>query len=90
MVSQIPLDLYWRLDDTQIDEICDYYESKDTSLEEMRTELQEIYEAMKIRNIPSSVIDKEKVFIKLSEAMQNHTAYIAPEQPDDVSFADQY
>lgn len=91
MVSQIPLDLYWRLDDTQIDEICDYYESKDTSLEEMRTELQEIYEAMKIRNIPSSVIDKEKVFIKLSEAMQGYAApYVAPEQPDDYSFASQY
>lgn len=92
MVSQIPLDLYWRLDDTQIDEICDYYENKDASLEEMKTELQKIYEAMKIRNIPSSVIDKEKIFIKLSEAMQDHAApCVAPEQPDNyASFANQY
>lgn len=91
MVSQIPLDLYWRLDDTQIDKICDYYENKDVSLEEMKTELQKIYEAMKIRNIPSSVIDKEKVFSKLLEAMQGHAApCVAPEQPDNYSFASQY
>lgn len=90
MVTQIPIDLYWRLNDDQIDKICEYYETKGVSLEAMKTELQTAYENTNVKFIPSNVIDGEKVFSKLSEAMQNHTAYIAPEQPDDVSFADQY
>ena len=90
MVTQIPLDLYWRLNDDQIDKICGYYENKGVSLEAMKQELQTAYENINVKFIPSNVIDGEKVFSKLSEAMQNHTAYVAPEQPDDVSFADQY
>ena len=90
MVTQIPIDIYWRLNDDQIDKICEYYETKGVSLEAMKTELQTAYENTNVKFIPSNVIDGEKVFSKLSEAMQNHTAYVAPEQPDDVSFADQY
>lgn len=91
MVTQIPIDLYWRLNDDQIDKICEYYETKGVSLEAMKTELQNAYENTNVKFIPSNVIDGEKVFSKLSEAMQGHAApCVAPEQPDDYSFASQY
>jgi hypothetical protein len=72
MVTQIPLDLYWRLNDDQIDKICDYYETADMSLEAMKAELLGAYQSINIKNIPSSTLDSDAVFCKLWEAMQTH------------------
>lgn len=91
MVSQIPIDLYWRLTDDQIDKLCDYYENKGVSLEEMKTELKNTYETLEIENVPSNIINGEKILSKLLEVVQNQTTpYVAIEQPDDYSFANKY
>jgi plasmid replication initiation protein len=72
MVTQIPLDLYWRLTDEQVDKICDYYENAGVSLESMKTELSGAYQTINIKNVQSSVMGGDAVFYKLWEAMQTH------------------
>lgn len=72
MVTQIPLDLYWRLNDDQIDKICDYYENAGMSLEAMKAEIFGAYQTINIKNVQSSVMGGDAVFYKLWEAMQTH------------------
>lgn len=72
MVTQIPLDLYWRLTDEQVDKICDYYENAGVSLEAMKTELSGVYQTINIKNVQSSVMGSEAVFCQLWETMQTH------------------
>ena len=72
MVTQIPLDLYWRLTDEQVDKICDYYENAGVSLESMKTELFGAYQTINVKNVQSSAMGSDAVFYKLWEAMQTH------------------
>ena len=72
MVTQIPLDLYWRLTDEQVDKICDYYENAGMSLEAMKAEIFGAYQTINIKNVQSSVMGGDAVFYKLWEAMQTH------------------
>lgn len=90
MVTQIPLDIYWRLNDDQIDKICDYYETADMSLEAMKAELLGAYQSINIKNIPSSTLDSDAVFCKLWEAMQTHPVPQAPEKEDLRRWWDNY
>ena len=82
MVTQIPLDLYWRLTDEQVDKICDYYENAGVSLEAMKTELSGAYQTINIKNVQSSVMGSDAVFCKLWEAMQTHPVPQTPEKED--------
>ena len=82
MVTQIPLDLYWRLTDEQVDKICDYYENAGMSLEAMKSELLGAYQSINIKNIPSSTLDSAAVFCQLWEAMQTHPVPQTPEKED--------
>ena len=82
MVTQIPLDLYWRLTDEQVDKICDYYENTGVSLEAMKTELFGAYQTISIKNVQSSVMGSEAVFCQLWEAMQTHPVPQTPEKED--------
>ena len=82
MVTQVPLDLYWRLNDDQIDKICDYYENANMSLEAMKSELLGAYQSINIKNIPSSTLDSDAVFCKLWKAMQTHPVPQTPEKED--------
>lgn len=82
MVTQIPLDLYWRLTDEQVDKICDYYENAGMSLEAMKAELLGAYQTINIKNVQSSVMGSEAVFCQLWEAMQTHPVPQAPEKED--------
>lgn len=82
MVTQIPLDLYWRLTDEQVDKICDYYESADMSLEAMKSELLGAYQTINVKNVQSSVMGSDAVFCKLWEAMQTHPVPQTPEKED--------
>ena len=82
MVTQIPLDLYWRLNDDQIDKICDYYENTGMSLEAMKAELLGAYQTINIKNVQSSVMGSEAVFCQLWETMQTHPVPQTPEKED--------
>lgn len=82
MVTQIPIDLYWRLNDDQIDKICDYYENANMSLEAMKAELLGAYQTINIKNVQSSVMGSEAVFCQLWEAMQTHPVPQTPEKED--------
>lgn len=82
MVTQIPLDLYWRLTDEQVDKICDYYENAGMSLEAMKAELLGAYQTINIKNVQSSVMGSEAVFCQLWEAMQTHPVPQTPEKED--------
>ena len=82
MVTQIPLDIYWRLNDDQIDKICDYYETADMSLEAMKAELLGAYQSINIKNIPSSTLGSDAVFCQLWETMQTHPVPQTPEKED--------
>lgn len=82
MVTQIPLDLYWRLTDEQVDKICDYYENAGVSLEAMKTELFGAYQTINVKNVQSSVMGSDAVFCKLWEAMQTHPVPQTPEKED--------
>lgn len=90
MVSQIPLDLYWRLTDNQVDKICDYYENADMSLEAMKSELLGAYQTINIKNISSSALGNDAVFCKLWEAMQTHPVPQAPGEAEGLRFWEQY
>ena len=90
MVTQIPLDLYWRLTDEQVDKICDYYENAGVSLEAMKTELSGAYQTINIKNVQSSVMGSDAVFCKLWEAMQTHPVPQAPEKEDLRRWWDNY
>ena len=90
MVTQIPLDLYWRLTDEQVGKICDYYENADMSLEAMKSELLGAYQAINIKNIPSSALGSDAVFCKLWEAMQTHPVPQAPGEAEGLRFWEQY
>lgn len=90
MVTQIPLDLYWRLTDEQVDKICDYYENTGVSLEAMKTELFGAYQTISIKNVQSSVMGSEAVFCQLWEAMQTHPVPQAPEKEDLRRWWDNY
>jgi plasmid replication initiation protein len=72
MVTQIPLDLYWRLTDEQVDKICDYYENAGVSLEAMKTELFGAYQTINVKNVQSSAMGSDAVFCKLWETIQTH------------------
>lgn len=85
MVTQIPLDLYWRLTDEQVDKICDYYENAGVSLEAMKTELIGVYQSINIKNTPSSVMGSEAVFYKLWEAMQARPVPQALEEKENLN-----
>lgn len=82
MVTQIPLDLYWRLTDEQVDKICDYYENAGMSLEAMKAELSGAYQTINIKNVQSSVMGSEAVFCKLWETIQTHPVPQTPEKED--------
>lgn len=82
MVTQIPLDLYWRLNDDQIDKICDYYENAGVSLEAMKTELSGAYQTINVKNVQSSAMGSDAVFCKLWEAMQTHPVPQTSEKED--------
>ena len=90
MVTQIPLDLYWRLTDEQVDKICDYYENADMSLEAMKSELLGAYQTINIKNISSSTLGSDAVFYKLWESMQTHPVPQAPGEAEGLRFWEQY
>lgn len=90
MVTQIPLDLYWRLTDEQVDKICDYYENTDMSLEAMKSELLGAYQTINIKNISSSALGSDAVFYKLWESMQTHPVPQAPGEAEGLRFWEQY
>lgn len=90
MVTQIPLDLYWRLTDEQVDKICDYYENADMSLEAMKSELLGAYQTINIKNISSSALGSDAVFYKLWESMQTHPVPQAPGEAEGLRFWEQY
>lgn len=82
MVTQIPLDLYWRLTDEQVDKICDYYENAGVSLEAMKTELFGAYQTINVKNVQSSAMGSDAVFCKLWETIQTHPVPQTPEKED--------
>lgn len=90
MVTQIPIDIYWRLNDDQIEKICDYYENADMSLEAMKSELLGAYQTINIKNIPSSTLGSDAVFCRLWEAMQTHPVPQAPGEAEGLCFWEQY
>lgn len=90
MVTQIPLDLYWRLTDEQVDKICDYYKNADMSLEAMKSELLGAYQTINIKNISSSALGSDAVFYKLWESMQTHPVPQAPGEAEGLRFWEQY
>lgn len=98
MVSQIPINIYWRINDVQVNVICDLYQDAGATLEQMKLHLNDIYndKCRVLEGVPTSKVSGDAVFDVVVREIRSRISQVAQVQPKkmmDISyndFADQY